>query len=184
MFSDADGTGRVNCYAVVSYITGPLGRFVDEFRREVSPFCDFQAHITILPPRLLAEVPADALEQLKAESERAGAFEIEATEVGIFDGTQVVYLAVGAGAEELSRFNRILNAGLLGSAELFPYHPHITLAQEIDGARIPQVLELARERWAEFRESRRFELERVKLVQYTRENRWVDLSEYRIGRSS
>jgi hypothetical protein len=47
--------------------------------------------------------------------------------------------------------------------------------------RVPEVRDLARKRWAEDRLSRRFAIDRITLVQYTRANRWVDVAEYRIG---
>ena len=58
-------------------------------------------------------------------------FDVELTEIGIFPVTNVVYVEVGEGAAELERMHRAMNTGPLGFKEPFPYHPHVTLAQEI-----------------------------------------------------
>ena len=171
----------INCFAVVSYITGPLGAFVEQFQREADPFSDLRAHVTILPPRPLRGELAAAGSQIEEQSRHFGTFEIEATQVRTFRAAQVIYLDVGAGAAQLRRLNRRLNSGAWRFADPYSYHPHITLAQELPGDRVREVRDLARKRWAENRLSRRFAIDRIKLVQYTRANRWVDVAEYRIS---
>jgi len=182
MLSGSDGADRINCFAVVSYITGPLGAFVERFQGEADPSRDFRAHVTILPPRPLRGEPAAARNQIEEQSRHFGAFEIEATRVRTFRAAQVVYLDVGAGAAQLRRMNRRLNSGAWRFADPYSYHPHITLAQELPEGRVPEVRNLARRRWAENRLSPRFAIDRITLVQFTRANRWVDVAEYRIGR--
>ena len=49
--NDAD---RMNLYALVSYIPGALGEFLDRLREELVAGCDPHAHITALPPRPIA----------------------------------------------------------------------------------------------------------------------------------
>ena len=181
MLSGSDGADRMNCFAVVSYIAGPLGAFVEQFQREADPSRDLRAHVTILGPRPLRGEPAAATSQLEEQSRHFGAFEIEATRVRTFRLARVIYLDVGAGAAQLRRMNRRLNSGAWRFADPYSYHPHITLAQELPEDRVPEVRDLARERWAENRLSRRFTIDHIKLVQYTWANRWVDVAEYRIG---
>jgi 2'-5' RNA ligase len=182
MLSGSDGADRVNCFAVVSYITGPLGDFVERFQREADPARDARAHVTILPPRPLRGEPAAARSQLEEQSRHFGAFEIEATRVRTFRAAQVIYLDLGAGAAQLRRLSRRLNSGAWRFADPYSYHPHITLAQELPEGRVPEVRGLARQRWAENRLARRFAIDHITLVQYTRANRWVDVAEYRIDR--
>jgi 2'-5' RNA ligase len=172
----------INCFAVVSYITGPLGAFVDQFQREADPSRDVRAHVTILPPRPLRGEPAAARSQLEEQSRHFGAFEIEATRVRTFRAARVIYLDVDAGAAQLRRLNRRLNSGAWRFADPYSYHPHITLAQELPEDRVPEVRRLARKRWAEIRLSRRFAIDHITLVQYTGANRWVDVAEYGIDR--
>ncbi len=180
MLPDSDGADGVNCFAVVSYITGALGDFVDQFQREAEPSRDVRAHVSILPPRPLRGALAAASGQIEERIRHFGAIEIEATQVRTFRAARVVYLDVGTGATRLSRLNRRLNSGVWRFTDPYPYHPHITLAQELPEDRLPEVRKLARERWAECRPARRFTIDRITLVQYTRGNRWVDVAEYRI----
>ncbi|MDP2998100.1 MAG: 2'-5' RNA ligase family protein [Bryobacterales bacterium] len=182
MLPDSDGNDRVNCFAVVSYITGALGAFVDQFQREAGPCRDVRAHVTILPPRPLRGTLAAASAHVEEHSRHFGAFEIEATRVRTFRAARVIYLDVGAGAAQLRRLNRRLNSGAWRFTDPYSYHPHITLAQELPEDRVPEVRKLARKRWAEDRLATRFAIDRISLVQYTRANRWVDVAEYGIGR--
>ena len=179
MLPDPDGADRIACYAVVTYITGPLGAFVDQFRREADPSCNLQAHITLLAPRLLRGTPT-ARKWIEEQVRGFEPFEIEATEVDVFDLTRVIYLAVGDGGGELGRLNRALNSGPLRFAEPFPYCPHITLAQEYDGSGFSESLQLARHRWADFRYPRRFLIDRLTLVEGCATDGWVDLAEFRL----
>jgi 2'-5' RNA ligase len=180
MLPDSEGADRVNCFAVVSYIIGTLGAFVDQFQREVEPCRDVRAHVTILPPRPLRGALAAGSSQIEEQSRHFGAFEIEATRVRTFRAARVVYLDVGAGAAQLRRLNRRLNSGGWRFTDPYSYHPHITLAQELPEVRVPEVRKLARIRWAENRLAPRFAIDRITLVQYTRADRWVDVAEYRI----
>ena len=45
---------RLNVFALVIYIPDPLGRFLDDLRRELVPGCNPHAHVSVLPPRPLA----------------------------------------------------------------------------------------------------------------------------------
>jgi hypothetical protein len=45
---------RLNVFALVIYIGDPLGRFLDDLRRELSPQCNPHAHVSVLPPRPLS----------------------------------------------------------------------------------------------------------------------------------
>jgi 2'-5' RNA ligase len=74
-----------------------------------------------------------------------------------------------------------MNAGALEFEEPFPYHPHITLAQEIPHQEVPAIYELARRRWQEYRGRGVFRAERTVFVRSTLDNCWIDLAEYRLG---
>ena len=45
---------RLNIYALVIYVPAPLGRFLDDLRRELVPTYKPRAHVSVLPPRPLA----------------------------------------------------------------------------------------------------------------------------------
>ncbi len=166
---------------MVSYLDGPLSVFVDEFRRDVIPGNELKAHITILPPRPLAGSVGETLEALPGLVRNYPAFEVEAAGPRTFAATRVVYLPADSGRENLVRLNGALNQEGLYFPEVFEYTPHITLAQDPPGSSLEDVLELARRRWEGYRGPRRFVLERLTLVQYSRTGRWIDLAEAELG---
>jgi 2'-5' RNA ligase len=77
--------------------------------------------------------------------------------------------------------HQALNHGPLAVEEPFPYHPHITLAQDLEPHQVQPIYELARQRWATFGHSRRFRAERACFVQSTDACTWVDLAEFRLS---
>ena len=74
-----------------------------------------------------------------------------------------------------------MNAGTLRFADPFPYHPHITLAQELPREDVAAVRELACARWREFRGERQFAAKDAVFVQNTIDNYWIDLAQYSLG---
>jgi 2'-5' RNA ligase len=176
-----NGSVPINCYALVAYIPGPLGEFLDHLRRELVPACAPRAHVTILPPRPVSAPPGTAVEQLNEWIAGIPAFEIETRQVEIFDTTSVIYIGLGTGREDLKRIHGRLNAGHLGFAEPFGYHPHITLAQDLSPDRVSRAHEEAKRRWAEFEGERTFRVETVTFVQNTSDNRWLDLAHWTLG---
>jgi 2'-5' RNA ligase len=113
--------------------------------------------------------------------DRWAPFEIELTGIEIFPVTDVIYLEVGAGAAELRRMHAAMNAGTLEFQDPFPYHPHITLAQEVPREQVAATSELAHRRWRDFSGKRRFPAENAAFVQSTLNNCWIDLAEYSLG---
>jgi 2'-5' RNA ligase len=174
----------MNCFALVAYIPDPLGAFLDRLRQELVPGYVSHAHVTVLPPRPLFVAPRSAASEIASRLPLIAPFEVEATEVEIFPRTSVIYLAVGVGRPELHRLHDALNDGALEFQEPFFYHPHITLAQELPADQVPEGCQRARRFWAGFPGSRRFTVEAITLVQNAVDNDWIDLAEYRLGRSS
>lgn len=176
-----DGARPTNCFALVTYISGPLGEFLDTLRRELVPSYVPRAHVTILPPRPLAG-PADAaVLELHAEISNLPVFDIEPRPVEVFRDTSVIYIGLGAGRSELQRMHERLNKGPLEFREPFSYHPHITLAQDLLPEQVPELCELAKRRWAEFPGPRSFPVETITFVQNTDGNRWLDLAHWSLG---
>ena len=188
MGSDENGMpGRVpaevqlNVFALVIYVPEPLGRFLDDLRRELAPGSNPHAHVSVLPPRPLAVEWQAACGQVRSLAERWAPFEIELTGLQIFPVTNVIYLEIGAGAADLRRMHAAMNTGALEFEEPFPYHPHITLAQEIPPPEVRAVHELARRRWKEYGGGSVFRAERTVFVRNTLNNCWIDLAEYSLG---
>jgi 2'-5' RNA ligase len=180
--SSLDG-GGANVFAVVIYIPPPLGIFLDDLRRELVPHYNPHAHVSVLPPRPLPQA-ADwhsASEEARVLTESWAPFDVALTSIEVFPMTDVIYIEVGAGAPELYSLHSAMNASALAFAEPYPYHPHITLAQEVRHEQVEELAELARRRWAEFRGSRVFRAQRAVFVRNTTDNCWLDLAEYSLG---
>src|SRR5215510_6318661 len=89
---------RLNVFALVIYIPDPLGRMLDDLRRELVPSYNPHAHVSVLPPRPLAVDWETASNQARALTESWAPFDIELTGLQIFPVTDVLYLELGAGA--------------------------------------------------------------------------------------
>jgi hypothetical protein len=176
-----DGGGRQNLFALVIYIPDPLGGFLDDLRRDLVPGCNPHAHVSVLPPRGLA-VPWDtASEQARRLTEGWAPFDIELAHVEVFPATEVIYIEIGRGADQMRSLHSAMNSGALDWNEPFAYHPHITLAQDIPHERVAELTEAARRRWAEYGGARVFRAERAVFVQNAGDNCWIDLAEYSLG---
>lgn len=172
---------RLNVFALVIYIPGPLGKFLDDLRRELVPHYNPHAHVSVLPPRSLSVDWQMASSQARSLIEGWAPFEVELSAIDVFPVTNVIYLEVGAGARELRQMHAAMHRTDLAFEEPFPYHPHITLAQEIPADRVVEVRELAQRRWREFQGPRSFRAVRATFVQNTLTNCWIDLDEYSLG---
>lgn len=172
-----DGAGAINSFALVSYIPDPLGRFLDQLRRELVPNCTPHAHVTILPPRSLEVAPERAWQLIRERVAKFAPFEIETGEIEVFENTSVAYIAVRKGWRELVALHDALAQGELWFPEPYPYHPHITVAQDFAPELLGQIAERARQRWAEYPYPRVFRVDSVTFVQATQDNRWLDLAQ-------
>ena len=167
----------INLFSLVTYLPEPLGSFIDGLRCELVPGCKLRAHVTLLPPRALVYAPDEAWAHIRSQLRNFKAFEVKLKEVEIFPRSTVVYVALGQGLDQMQALHGALNAEAAYFKEPFPYHPHITLAQQILEAQVPAVFELARYRWAVFPHERAFPVDRAVWVQCTRLNNWIDLDE-------
>ena len=177
-------SGPVNCFALVSYIPGQLGRFLDEIRCELEPnSLAPRAHVTLLPPRSLAgEVtPREAESYLNRMMPEVSALEIYLGAIEVFPVTNVVYVSVDGGFLQMKKLHDRLNAGPLGFVEPFHYHPHVTLAQNLSAGQAERIRRDAASRWERYRGPRAFSTDAFSFVQANQAKRWVDLAEYTLA---
>jgi len=180
---------RINSFALVTYLPGELAELLDEIRHDFAPESRAKAHVTILPPRPLLQFPgetpdhvaADAMEQLKVRLQEFSPFKVDLGEIEIFEGTQVIYVSIRNGFGELERMHAALNAGRVAFQEPYPYHPHVTIAQELAREDVHNAAQFARWRWSEFKHSRSAWIDRLTFVQNTIENTWTDLAMLSLG---
>jgi 2'-5' RNA ligase len=169
------GGTLVNSFALVSYLPEPLAGFLDRLRNDLVQECHARAHVTVLPPRPLAAPSGEAWQDLKDRLQDFQPFRVELGPIEVFPVTDVLYFSVQAGQAELKRLHQALNVGRLAFEEPFVYHPHVTLAQDLDQNDVAATVEIAARRWQEFLHSRSFVVDALTFVQNTLENRWTDL---------
>jgi hypothetical protein len=168
---------RPSLYALVIYLPEPLCGFLDDLRLEMAPGCNPHAHVSVLPPRPVPVAPESAIEEARAIVAGFAPFDIELGQIEKFDVTDVIYIGLAAGADPLRKLHASLNRGALSFDEPFEYHPHITLAQEIEPERVETLRDLAVRRWREFQGPRSFRAGHTVFVRNTQGNHWVDLAE-------
>ena len=103
------------------------------------------------------------------------------TQVEVFPVSDVIYVGIGRGREEMERMHAGLNVDGLKFPEPYPYHPHITLAQDLKGDEVDELARVARTRWAESTVPKTFRVDEVFFVQNTRRKEWLDLGESALG---
>lgn len=176
MLDGSTGACRVDSFALVTYIPDPLGVFLDKLRVDLIPGCSPHAHVTLMPPRSLPHSEEAAWQQIWDNTHQLPAFELEATKISVFPKTSVIYVELGLGRETLVRIHELLSRDALAYDEPYPYHPHITLAQEIPPGKTEEIAIKARARWDAFPYSRRFPVERLTFVKNVALNKWRDLA--------
>jgi 2'-5' RNA ligase len=172
---------RLNVFALVIYIPAPLGNFLDDLRRELVPHYNPHAHVSVLPPRPLAVDWREASAQARALIEGWTPFDIELSSIERFPVTDVVYIDIGPGASQLRRIHATMNSSALAFQEPFPYHPHVTLAQEMPHEQVQPLADRAQQSWQAFTGARTFRADRAVFVQNTLSGHWIDLAEYSMG---
>lgn len=172
-----ESISRINQYALVAYIDGRLGEFLLNLRQEIVPGCKLRSHVSILPPRPVTGEAGDAAQFVQENSRRVPAFGVQLGEIEVFKVTNVIYIAIGSGLADLHSTHAKMNGAGLRYTEPYPYHPHITLAQELTEAEHPAALQLCLERWKEYTGPRQFPVETLTFVQNTSNCGWIDLAE-------
>jgi 2'-5' RNA ligase len=176
-----DGYLPVDEFALVSYISDPLGHFLDLMRLKLAPGCRPHAHVTILPPRPLCGSVESAEAQIRETASQFHSFQVSLGSVEIFESTDVVYIELDQGSRELSEMHEQLNHGAVEYAEPYRFHPHITLAQNISPESVQETLRQARQFWSEWKGSVTFPVEELSFVQNTTGKVWLDLMHLRLA---
>lgn len=172
-----DGSGQtLSHFALVSYIPDPLARFLDNLRLELTPGCNPRAHVTALPPRPLFHDVKDTISQIAESSRGIPPFWVELGDVQVFESSHVVYIDLARGARELKALYRALNRGPLEYVENFPFHPHITIAQDLRPEESLRLASSARERWQQYKGPRGFLVSSLSFVQNVAPGIWADVA--------
>jgi len=171
----------INSFSLVAYVPQPMAGFIERLRQEIQLGYKGRPHLTFLPPRPL-DVPLEQIRsQMEAGLRNQAAFRVELCDVQVFPVSEAIHLSLGAGRTEAKRIHEVLHQGDLCCKELFEYHPHVTLAHDLDPASVAAAVALAKRRWQEYSGTRDFLVDHVTLVQNTLENVWTNLGEFALG---
>lgn len=104
---------------------------------------EIPTHITLLPP---TPVDPGMVEELRRHLATVAAtcppFEVVLRGTGTFRPvSEVVYLQVAQGVSSCERLQSAVREGPLQRELSFPYHPHVTLAHDVDGVALDRAFE-------------------------------------------
>ncbi|WFF09943.1 2'-5' RNA ligase family protein [Micromonospora sp. WMMD1076] len=156
----------------------PWGGLLTRRRVEAGDPLAVPAHVTLLGP---TEIPGRALPAVEEHLDRVAAahlpFTLHLRGTGTFRPvTQVVFVAVAAGISECELLAAAINSAPELRRELrFPYHPHVTVAQDVP----PEVLDKAYEDLADF--SALFQVDAFTLFSHSGATRWQPRRDFRLG---
>ena len=172
-------------YALVAYVRGPAGEFVENLRRELHPdHPHLAAHLSILPPRPLQGSESSAIQTLERICGEEEPFEVTLGAVETFvPVTPTIFIRVEACASRMSELHGKLNTDVLAYQEQWPYIPHLTIVKMGTEKSAQDAYETARERWVHYSGGRRILLDRLTFVREQSPNCWVDLAPVLLGRS-
>ena len=163
-------------FAVVAYLTGELGKFLDDLRTSVTPHDrHLRPHITALPPRKLQISDADAIKSF--QHNKFQVIKIDAGDVCTFRPiSPTIYLDLRRGQEQMWKLNTQLGGAPLAGKPDLPFVPHLTLAKLEDFKDVPRVLQHARDRWRDYQGTRSFSVTQLTLVRESGPDVWLDLA--------
>jgi 2'-5' RNA ligase len=117
-------------------IPQPHATVLTNWRRRVGdPVADkVWPHVTLLPP---TPVPITELENVEEHLAKAAAaqvpFDMHLAGTGTFRPTSpVVFVQIATGVAQCETLEQAIRSGPLSRDLQFPYHPHVTVAQDVD----------------------------------------------------
>ena len=160
-------------------IPQPHARVLSNWRRQVGdPAADLvYPHVTLLPP---TPVPAGSMQRVEDHLTEAATshspFVMHLAGTGTFRPTsRVVFVQVARGVSDCEVLERAIRCGPLARELAFPYHPHVTVAQEIDDAGLDEAYEGLSGFVA------RFPVHRFALFSREPEGQWTWRTEFELG---
>lgn len=143
----AAGDGGVDSVTIGVAIPVPQP-FAAELERWRAKFGDplaaaIPAHVTLLPP---TQVPLDLLDEVRAHLAEVAAgqqpFDIHLRGTGSFRPVSpVVFVQLAEGISECERIEQVVRSGVLERDLHFYYHPHVTVAHDVDESSLDRAFE-------------------------------------------
>ena len=160
-------------------IPQPHASVLTKWRREVGdPAADLiWPHVTLLPPTPVPAVDLDAIDEHLVRAARSGEpFTMHLAGTGTFRPTSpVVFIQIARGVSDCEVLEKAIRSGPLDRELEFPYHPHVTVAQEIGDAGLDDAYEGLSSFVA------RFPVMSFELFSRGPDRGWVRRSEYTLG---
>lgn len=129
--------GRVTVGVAIS-VPSPWAEELSAWRQRVGdPEGDrVPPHVTLLPPTPVDAAARDEIDaHLAAAAAECAPFDLHLSGTGTFRPvSDVVFVVVAAGIAHCEQLERRVRSGPLGRETRFPYHPHVTVAHDIDAA--------------------------------------------------
>ena len=170
-------------FALIGFVPDALGEYLNIMRRQLVPGCPFKSHVTLLPPRVLGDSPGQLSRVLSRQLQTVEPLELTLGQVEVFTASGVIYLGIETGGDDLRRIHGVLAQDEFAGDETYPFHPHVTLAQEFPIHPSDELVERARSLWKSWEGERRFMLDRVSFVQGVDLCTWETVSEHDLNRS-
>jgi 2'-5' RNA ligase len=98
-------------------------------------------HVTLLPPTVVDAAQVPAIEaHLSAAAKAAQPFSMHLSGTGTFRPvSQVVFVRVATGQADCERLEEEVRSGPIKRTLEFPYHPHVTVAQDVAPTALDEV---------------------------------------------
>jgi 2'-5' RNA ligase len=170
-------------FALIGFVPDALGEFLNSMRRQLVPGCPFKSHVTLLPPRVLDDSPGKLSRILGHRLLTVEPFEITLGRVQVFPASGVIYLRIENGGDVLRRIHGVLAQDEFACDETYPFHPHLTLAQDFPRPQLDEMVERARSLWKSWEGERGFMLGHASFVQGVDLCTWETVSEHELNHS-
>ena len=129
-------------------VPDPWGGWLQEYRSELGDdtASGIPTHVTLLPPFVIDQDDLPKIEQHLAEaSAMHHAFGIHLRGTGTFRPVSpVVFVTLAEGISECEQLAFSVRRGPLSADQMFPYHPHVTVAHHLDDDTLDRAFERPR----------------------------------------
>ena len=136
-------------------------------------------HVTLLPPTAVCDDLLDVVDAHLADAAKvAEPFPMHLSGTGTLRPVSpVVFVQVARGVANCELLERAIRTGPLDRPLDYPYHPHVTVAHDIDAAALDEAYEALSGFVA------RFTVSAFQLFERTADGAWRQLREYELGGS-
>lgn len=171
-------TGQVLLGVAVA-IPQPHATVLTNWRRQVGdPAADLVwPHVTLLPPTPVLAESMDCVEaHLAAAAAAQEPFVMHLAGTGTFrPASPVVFIQISTGVAQCEMLEGAIRRGPLDRDLEFPYHPHVTVAQEVDEEHLDEVYDGLAGFVA------RFSVDSFQLFSRDRDGRWATRTEFQLS---